>query len=486
MFFEVSGRIESLRAIASRYLAGRNNVAIIGTSARIFALASQVIVLLVMSRLLPKSDFGNAMIAFTLYRVIAVSVGSGLGNVLFVHVAGKGGDHEASVKWHRSMFVTALLVSVILTVPVVCAAPTISSWLGKEGLAPWIVHMSPLLTFTALNSVSAFVRDARSTVNASIILTEVAPNAVRLVAFCILLVYPFHPMVIAHVLWISVAIPLIADVPDLLARANRAFAKLQVKDAKDTLSYAMNAIAGMQLQGVDILICGYLFSSEVSGEYAIAARVAALFPFLAQVVVRGFAPQARYLIARGETRTLEVSVDYYRKLSVATTCISVAGLLLGIAIFIRWSNSAFPVETLLLLTIPPFYRAFFAFSDRILQLAGRATASTIVMVIGFVIVVGFPFVTHEWLGISAIPLAMVISGTILNPVLNVLSQNASSVKMLRARAVTGLVVGNLCLVMIAVMLPDTAASIIFMVGYLSLGIFVATRLRRPGTECVKI
>ena len=52
-------------------------ILLVGSGARVFGLASQLVVLIILGRMLGKAEFGDLMTAFGFYRVVAIAVGTG-------------------------------------------------------------------------------------------------------------------------------------------------------------------------------------------------------------------------------------------------------------------------------------------------------------------------------------------------------------------------------------------------------------------------
>src|ERR1700738_3072895 len=73
----------------------------VGSGARIFGLASQFVVLIILSRMLSKDSFGDLMTAFGFYRLAATALGVGASLVLLYHVSRRPDDRSAEIKLHR-------------------------------------------------------------------------------------------------------------------------------------------------------------------------------------------------------------------------------------------------------------------------------------------------------------------------------------------------------------------------------------------------
>src|SRR5436190_17946160 len=72
-----------------------------GSGVRLFGLASQFIVLIILNRMLSKDSFGDLMIAFGFYRVMATALGIGTSLVLIYHVSRHPNDRTAEIRLHR-------------------------------------------------------------------------------------------------------------------------------------------------------------------------------------------------------------------------------------------------------------------------------------------------------------------------------------------------------------------------------------------------
>src|SRR5438128_1352868 len=73
---------------------GYFGILLVGSGARVFGLASQLVVLIILGRILGKGEFGDLMAAFGFYRLIAVAIGTGASLVVLFHVSRRPRDKE--------------------------------------------------------------------------------------------------------------------------------------------------------------------------------------------------------------------------------------------------------------------------------------------------------------------------------------------------------------------------------------------------------
>lgn len=394
------------------------SVVAFGAGARAFALGSQFIVLLILSHIMPKGDFGDMMIAFAFYRLASLGIGTGIGTLVLYHVGRSGGDIALDVRLHRSATLMAFAAAGAVALVAAGFAPQIASAFDKAGLEAWLIHMAPLIVFSTLNTASMGSLDGRSKVTSSIMMNEVIPNGVRLLALPLIPLLDFSPIAAAHVIWISVALPWIWEARTLFARDVRGLEPLSWWDARYVGLYALNSVAAQQLQGIDMLVAGLLFTSEQAGGYAIASRIATLYPFFQQILLRNFTPLAGRLLKLGDLATLNQELSRIRRWSVIT--------LAGVVSFILFSSSFVGQmfggfqglsPLLIALAAPAVFRAAFAGIDPVLKMSGKAWAGFVVSAASGLIVAIVPFATYEMLGIVSIPLGMLVSAFLINPVI---------------------------------------------------------------------
>jgi len=77
------------------------DILVVGSGARIFGLASQFVVLIMLSRFLPKDSFGDLMTAFGFYRLAGVALGVGGSLVLLFHVSRRFDDYQTEIRLQR-------------------------------------------------------------------------------------------------------------------------------------------------------------------------------------------------------------------------------------------------------------------------------------------------------------------------------------------------------------------------------------------------
>ena len=380
-----------------------------------FALVSQLIVLVIMGRLLPKDAFGDMMVAFSLYRIFAMCIGTGLANVLLFHVAREGGDAVLDVKLHRTATVIAVLASAPVALAGVLQAEPLALLFDKPELAPWLQHMAPLATFATLNQVLTGSLDGRSRIAASIYVNEVAPNALRLLGLLVMVVFTLPGLVVAHVLWISMALPWVWEARYLLTPTVRGFQRWSWWDVKYAVLFTFTSLGGMQLQGFDIMLVGYLFSSADAGNYAFASRIATLYPFFHNIIGKTFTPEAARALHTDPT-SIAARVRHLKHVDVIAVALTVAGVLSGSFVVIHLILPAYAdtMALLVLFAIAPLNRAFYFGTDRILQVAGFGGFSMAVQFVALANLVAVSVVFDRMLGTLALPVAMAMSSIILN------------------------------------------------------------------------
>src|SRR5262245_32082919 len=128
---------------ALRSSSGYWQVLAVVSGARLFGLASQFVVLALLSRLLAKDSFGDLMTAFGFYRLAGVALGVGPSLLLLFHISRRPHDQDAEVRLHRYSAILGAAISTVVALVGVFAAGPIANALGKPGLAVWFVQLAP-------------------------------------------------------------------------------------------------------------------------------------------------------------------------------------------------------------------------------------------------------------------------------------------------------------------------------------------------------
>jgi len=412
---------------------GRGGTALIGTASRVFALGSQFVVVLVLAKLLPKAEFGNFMIAFAGYRLFATGVGTGLASVLLYHVSRASEDtHALEIRLHRSALLVGALLALALCAAIWLGADAIAAEFQKPSLAMWLRTMTPFLFFSLLGMVSSGSYEGRSQVATAIFLTEVAPNALRLGLLGVLPFLALSDQWVAHILAISVAVPWLVSVRHVFTRAVRGMQAFALWDYGYAAKLAVFNFASLQVQGVDMVVAGWMFPAEAVADYAIASRIAALYPFFLQLRVRMFGPIAGRLLASGDHAALQKEAILAKQFATVLVVFTIAGLLLAAPVFLHlfWNSSTL-ATLLIVFAFAPIYRAHFAAGDRLLQMDGHANWNMGIQLAALAIVVGVPLLAGPWIGVIALPIAMTISGFALNPVIAYGARTLAGVTLLQ-------------------------------------------------------
>src|SRR5262249_31536263 len=153
----------------------------------------------------------------------------------------------------------------------------IAGALDKPGLAIWFRELAPLAIFNTLLVISTGALEGRSRISESILLGEVVPNAVRIVLLPLIAWLHLPEGYVAHALTISVLVPWLLASYRLWDRSVRGVRIWTAWDYSYCGKFVAATLFANQLGAVDILVASILFSSDVVADYAVAARIAALF-----------------------------------------------------------------------------------------------------------------------------------------------------------------------------------------------------------------
>lgn len=396
------------------------DILVVGSGARVFGLASQFVVLMILSRFLTKGSFGDLMTAFGFYRLAGVAIGVGGSLVLLFHVSRHRDDHRAEIRLQRFSALVGAIPSGALALATAIAAGPIAAALGKPSLAGWLQQLAPFLLFSTLLVITTGALEGRSRVAESIFWGEVAPNAVRMVLLPIVFVLKLPDAFVAHVLTLSVLVPWLLLARRMINGDVGGWQRWSRWDYNYCGKFVVATLFANQLGAVDIVIASVLFPSATVADYAVAARLAALFTFFEQALLKRFAPRAGRLLQIKDEAGLHREFDMCRRLAIGCVALTTAGVLLSTPILLPLLGNYLDARTLLLwLAIPSFVAAFYATSDRLLIIAGQANVALVVTASSFAILMASPFVTARWLGPVAIPAAMILAIAVVNPLVAV-------------------------------------------------------------------
>jgi O-antigen/teichoic acid export membrane protein len=423
----------------------------VGSGARVFGLASQFVVLIILSRMLSKDGFGDLMTAFGFYRVGAAALGVGSSLVLLYHVSRRPDDRATEVRLHRySAMLSGALAALIALAGFMLAGP-VAHALDKPGLAVWFQQLAPFAIFSTLLTTSTGALEGRSRISESIALAEVAPNAVRIVLLPAIAWLHLPDAYVAHAMTLSVLIPWLWSGRRLWDRSIRGWRPWTAWDLSYCGKFVAATLFANQLGAVDILVAGVLFPSGIVADYALAARIAALYSFFQLALLKRFAPRAAHLIEAKDIGALRQEFAFCRKLIVGCGALTIAGILC-VAPFLLplFGNYAGALPFLIWLAIPTFIQSFYDASDRMLIMAGLANVPLAVTAAAFSVLLVAPFAGASLLGPTAIPAAMVAAKLLFNPLVAVRVQRIFAITTIRPRDVLMMGAGIVALASFAV------------------------------------
>jgi O-antigen/teichoic acid export membrane protein len=433
MQFASRSTFNPIAALQSARLRTYLDILVVGSGARVFGLGSQFVVLLILSRMLLKDSFGDLMTAFGFYRVAAAALGVGGSWVLLFHISRRPDDRDAEVKLHRYSAILAAVASAIVAVAGLVAAGPIAHALDKPGLAVWFRELAPFAIFSTLLILATGALEGRLRVSESILLGEVVPNAVRIVLLPAIAWFELPEAYVAHALSVSVLVPWLFAGYRLWDRSVRGLRIWTAWDYSYCGKFVVATLFANQLGAVDILVASALFPSGVVADYAIAARIAALFSFFQLVMLKRFAPRAGRLIESGDIDMLRHEAELCRRLLVGCGALTVSGILFIAPFLLPMFGNYGSAQTFLIwLAIPSFVQSFYEASDRIVTMAGQANVALILTGSSFLVLTTMPFVTAAWLGPIAIPAAMILSALLFNSIVAVRVKKLFAIRTIHA------------------------------------------------------
>jgi O-antigen/teichoic acid export membrane protein len=454
----------------------------VGSGARVFGLASQFVVLIMLSRILSKDSFGELMIAFGFYRLSAAALGVGASLVLLYHVSRRPDDRAAEIRLHRySAALTAALAALIAVAGFILADP-VAHALDKPGLAAWFRQLAPFVIFSTLLTTSTGALEGRSRISESIALAEVAPNAVRIVLLPAIAWVHLADAYVAHAMTLSVLIPWLWSGRGLWDASVRGWQRWSRWDLSYCGKFVAATLFANQLGAVDILVAGVLFPSEIVAEYALAARIAALYSFFQLALLKRFAPRAARLIEAKDAGALRQEFAFCRKLIIGCGAITIAGILC-VAPFVLplFGNYAGAWFFLVWLAIPTFIQSFYDTSDRLLIIAGQANVPLAATAASFAVLGVTPFLTAPFLGPMAIPAAMIVSKLLFNPLVAARVKTIFAITTIHASDILMMAAGILALAAYAIT-GTMAAGVASVAALAAIALYCcASAIRRTGS-----
>jgi O-antigen/teichoic acid export membrane protein len=471
------------RLVLNNRLRAYVDILVVGSIARMFGLASNLVVLLMLSRLLPKDSFGDLMTAFGFYRLVGIAFGVAGSLVLIFHVSRRVDDYAHEIMLQRFSAVVIALPSAAIALVALFAAGPVAHALGKPSLANWLQQLAPFLIFTSLLIVATGALEGRSRIGESIFWGEVAPNVVRIALLPLGAVLDLPPAYVAHVLTLSVLVPWLCLSRRMWDRSVSGWLPWSGWDFRYCGKFIVVTLFANQLGAVDLVIAGILFSSATVADYAVAARLAALFTFFQVALLKRFVPRAGRLLQAKEHAELQAEAEVCRRMTIGCTALSVAALLVLAPLVLPLLGNFMDARVLLIwLAIPSFVQSFYAISDRLLVIAGQANVALIFTAATFSVLVASPFATAPWLGPLAIPAAMIFSMVCFNPLLAVRARQLLGVRTIGLSDAALMACGGSALAASA-LAPSLIKSLITYALLGAIGAYyIMTAMSRSGTD----
>ncbi|MFZ1920957.1 MAG: hypothetical protein WAU57_04920 [Xanthobacteraceae bacterium] len=422
----------------------------IGSGVRIGGLATQLLVLVILSRIMPKGSFGDMMTAFGFYRLAATALGVGPSLVLFFHISRHPEDRVLEVKLHRYSALLGAAASLALAIASFATAGTIADIFDKPGLEYWFRALAPLAVFGTLLIIATGALEGRSRVSDSILFGDVVPSALRLVGLAVIALFDLPVDSIAYVLTLSVAAPWLWAARRLWQPSISGVLRWSAWDYRYCGKFGISTLFAYQLNATDVLVASALFSSEAVADYVIAARIAAMFSFLQIVVLKWFSPRAGSLLPIGDLGALRREVELCSALTISCCCLTIAGILCVTPLLLPlFGDYARSLSLVVWLALPTFVQSFYSTSDRLLVISGNANVALILTASSFLTLILVPIATADRFGLTSIPLAMLLAMIVFQPIVAVRVKAMFDIRTIGPVEAAAIILGCVALVVYA-------------------------------------
>lgn len=432
----------------------RGGYALKAGSVRLMSVASQFVMLGLLATILSKERFGEAMIAFTAFRLLGSAIGSGIGTLLLYHLPRSEGRQ---LKLYRSFIQIGLLAGIVMTAAAVAAASPISAAMGKPGLGIWITWGAPLVCVTILAGIIASFLDAERRVERAIALTELLPNVLRTFAFVGVAVADLPLIFYAFAFWLPAVPPLIYELRKLMSVPKSPFG-LTAWDRRYVSWITVQSVASQQVNGIDMLLVGLLFNSTQAADYAVASKVASFFPFFQHILVRRFTPEVAEAVAAERLDSVEGNLEELRRNSSAANFALTGLALFGLVLLTKMVGAyGSAVPLMVALAVPMAIRSQYAGIDSVLKMCGQGRATALFSLSSAALLISLSLLLSKQFGVFSLIAAMTLSAFLLNPLMTITARGSGIHLRWRSNATRGALVA-LCILLLHELLPGPSLS----------------------------
>ncbi|MGO4910235.1 lipopolysaccharide biosynthesis protein [Pseudorhodobacter sp. W20_MBD10_FR17] len=386
---------------------------ILAFGARGFAVGSQFLITIVLAKILGAGPFGDMIVVFAAFRLISLSIGTGLSTLIIYHVSRSGGEVELNERIHRSSLAVGIIISALIGSILLLSADTIAGIFDKQGMAYWITGLTPYLIFLTVLTISSGSFDGRSKVDFSIFIADFVPNFIQIAGLALVFVAGLGKLSICVVFGASVVLPALLAAGPIIATKVHKWYVFTFWDIRYAGTYAMTMLASQQIHGIDLMIVGALFSSETSGAYAVCARISLLIPFVQLILLRKYTPIAGLYLSNGNISAFNNGL-HNLKVWIMASVFLLSGLIVLVFPFLQhFLGKDLSVIAFLIVLLPVFFaRACFSGIDVALKMSGRAEIALMLSLLGAALFCLLTLAFQTLLGSLATGFALTLSALI--------------------------------------------------------------------------
>lgn len=421
---------------------------------RLGSIGAQFASIIILSRLLPPNIFGDFMLTLAAFRLIGLSIGTGMGSLLsFLIATRRCHSKDEEIITHKTIQSIGIVVASIASLIILEASDFISEIFNKPGIYHWVRELWPTIIGTTIVTTAVGFYDAKSQVSKSLLVSDLAPSVLQLIGVFSILLFNLNPNNAAYVFSTSTIIPALIVYGLSISSNSFKFCTLSKFDIKYIISQMFTMLCSQQVNGIDIIILGYFLKSEQIGIYSICAKVSLLIPFFQNILLRKHIKKAGEVISEKDYERLNNEFEpvkltsYTATLLMASACVAAYNLMTFIAGYP-------PDSTLVLLSLVPSFliRANFGGIDMMLKLSGKIGASAVVSALSAITFSLICFISasflHEFSPGASLAVSALITCTIGS---SILKMNGIYIENTTLHYST---LGAIVIILISLLIPD--------------------------------
>ena len=283
--------------------------------------------ILLLNKILTPAEYGTYVLAFTIVMTASLLIDGGFAKLLLYKIP-QFDDEEKADDLSANILLWEIILSLLLIILFIKGSSAVSLFFNNPQLSNWIKVLSPIILLNAVkNFYLAWLR-AKHRIFENVLINEILFPLFKITALLIVFFISDKPLFISFALSSAIFLSFSKWLKSDPVWKSLNIKSLTKEDWVYTFQLMWTRLFNHFINRMDILMIGYLLTSNMVAEYKIAWKLSILVRYGDDILTKIFVPRISAYFAKQNFTEFREEFDFIRRSSLLIGLISATLLII--------------------------------------------------------------------------------------------------------------------------------------------------------------